>query len=329
MGGEMVTVSWETSHAAPPAQLDEKKKHLLPLIRFGVAALPEAKVMQLTFLGGTALGLSTEKAGDLHSLLSKRYREIEADKTFAAAPSALPYCYSATKPETGLASVFRPEIATAKTEVIVFLHGYGGSFAFYQHYLASAFPDRIIVFPAYGISCARIPGAYIQECLDATKKKLGFPLKKPVLMGLSAGGYGGFREYARKPDRYAGYICLAAYPPKEVVPRSPRAGRIRLLAGGNESFVKNNALGFAELSLKRRTPDYQSHLIPDEDHFFMLSSEEETKQLLKRWVEELQGGGKTRSDDETLRSCLRFICRGPRILCVFVATRGHHYGSVP
>ena len=49
---EVKTISWETSHAAPVARLDERQKDLLPLIRLGVSALPEAAVMQMTFIGG-------------------------------------------------------------------------------------------------------------------------------------------------------------------------------------------------------------------------------------------------------------------------------------
>ncbi|MEM9281854.1 MAG: alpha/beta hydrolase [Verrucomicrobiota bacterium] len=285
---EVKPISWETTHAAPAAKLDEKSKDLLPLIRLGVSALPEATVMQMTFIGGSALGLPSEDASALHSLLSTRYQEIAADETFSKLPSALPYCYSATKPTSGFASVYLPDAPTADTNVILFLHGYGGSFTFYQHYLADAFPEHIIICPAYGISSSNISSAYLQECMVAVAGELGFRLSRPVLIGLSAGGFGGFREYSRRSTSYLGYICIAAFPPDDVLARIPRTGRIRLVAGGDESFVKNRALQRVEHSLKRRLPDYSSHLIADHGHFFMLGAEPETKKLLKQWNAQLQ-----------------------------------------
>ncbi len=287
-GGELRTVTWETRHASPPAKLDEKSRKVLPLIRLGVSTLSEAKVMQLTFLGGSVLGLPADKAGELHSLLAKRYREIGKDETFSKADSALAYCYSAKKPVTGRASVYVPAEATSRSPVILFLHGYGGSFTFYQHYLAEAFPDHVIVCPAYGISCAKISSDYLRECLVATSAALKFELGRPVLMGISAGGFGGFREYVRQEAVYAGYVCLAAYPPKDVVTRTPRTGRIRLVAGGKEAFVVNGSLQRLERQLKWRTKDYSSRLIPDGGHFFLLEQEEVTRKILREWDGELR-----------------------------------------
>ena len=247
--------------------------------------------MQLTFLGGTFLGLSPDKARSLHQLLSQRYRDIESDEVFSGAPSALAYCYAASSPESGFATIYVPDTASEESNVILFLHGYGGSFMFYLHYLAAAFPDHIIVCPAYGISCSQIPSAYLQECQDAVSDGLGFGLKRPVLIGLSAGGFGGFREYVRTPDAYAGFICLAAYPPKDVLADSPAHGRIRMMAGEEEAFVKKRWLRRAEDRLKQRTPDCVSRLIPNQGHFFMLGAEAATKEVLQEWDADLQDSG--------------------------------------
>ncbi len=158
---------------------------------------------------------------------------------------------------------------------------------FFAHYLASEFPDHIVVCPAYGISPSHIPGAYLEECLGAVSNELGVAIRKPVLIGLSAGGFGGFRAYARKPGRYAGFICMAAYPPKDALATIPRNGRVRLIAGGREGFVVDGTLKRSEAILRKRAPDYASMLIPNEDHFFMLSSEKATKKVLRSWVAEL------------------------------------------
>jgi hypothetical protein len=107
-------------------------------------------------------------------------------------------------------------------------------------------------------------------------------------MGISAGGRGGFREYTRQPNRYLGYICLAAFPPQNILATSPRNGRIRLIAGANEFFVTGGTLKKQEKYLWRRTRDYSSYLVPGEDHFFMISSKEETSKKLKEWVSYLE-----------------------------------------
>ena len=289
-GAEVRVVRWRTDHASPPAKLDGPGKGIVSLIRSGVAMVPEPMVMQMTFFGGSALGLPREQARKLHDELSERYKLIAADPVFGSAPSALAYCWSERKPERGYATVYGPDKIAKDTPAIVFLHGYGGSMMFYAHYLASEFPDHIIVCPAYGISPSHIPAAYLGECLSAASKELKIEIGRPVLIGLSAGGFGAFRAYARQPGVYAGLICVAAYPPKDVLARSPPSGRIRLVAGGKEGFVLNGELQRSEAVLRKRTPDYSSTLIANEDHLFLLTSEKATKNVLRRWVGELEAG---------------------------------------
>jgi len=287
---EVRNLSWDTEHASSPAQLDEKKQSLLPLIRLGVSTLSEAQAMKLTYIGGKGLGLNDKDAKSLNSLLVEKYKHIEADEVFASASSSLSYCFSANKPKIGRASVYLPDKVKKESKVILFLHGYGGSFIFYQYFLAKTFPDHIIICPAYGISSAFISSEYLQESLIATSKELGFKIQHPVLIGLSAGGFGGFREYVRNQEAYLGYICLAAFPPDKVMPKLPLEGKIRVVVGGDESFVKNGKLRRSEIKLKGRIKDYKSRLIANHGHFFMLSAEEETKAILKRWNEEISSG---------------------------------------
>ena len=125
--------------------------------------------------------------------MTRKYQLISEDPIFSKVPSALPYCFAATKPKHGMATVYIPNKVTPKTNVILFLHGYGGSFAFYSKFLAETFPEHVIICPAYGISCSYITSAYLRECLLAVNRELNVGLKKPLLIGLSAGGFGGFR----------------------------------------------------------------------------------------------------------------------------------------
>ena len=210
---EVNTVSWNTEHASPPAKLDDKNQSLLSWIRLGVSSLPESQVMKFSMLGGQSLGLKQADAAKLNRLLAVRYRKIREDEVFSETPSVLPYCFSEKRPEKGRASVYVPDKLDKNTKVILFIHGYGGSFIFYQHYLVGLFPDHLIICPAYGISGAFISSTYLEECRNAVSKQLNMEIDKPVLMGLSAGGFGGFREYIRRPKAYYGFICIAAYPP--------------------------------------------------------------------------------------------------------------------
>lgn len=286
---EIRTIAWDTEHAAPAANLGEEKKELLPLIRLGVSSLPEAEVMKMTFLGGSALGLSPEMASSLHLLVTKKYEEISSDKAFSKVPSALPYCFSPEKPNRGFATLHIPDQLNPDTEIILFLHGFGGSFQFYLHFLAKTFPEHLIVCPAFGINTANIDSFYLSDCIEAVSTELGTPLKKPLLIGLSAGGFGGFREYAKNHRTYRGFICLAAYPPKDALLRLSPECKVRLVAGTEEPFVIDGSLHKVEQTMKRRISDYRSELIPEQDHFFLLSAEERSRKLLQQWDAELQG----------------------------------------
>ncbi len=286
--GEVVQIDWASRSAAPPAEIaGERGAKLLPLVRFGVNAVPEAKLMQAAGAGGWALGMPAARARELNAKIARRYREIEADPEFATLPSALPYCYSRERPNRGLAAMRIPDGAGEGAPALLFLHGYGGSFTYYLHTLARTFPRAIILCPAYGISGAEASGDYLHECVDAASQELGFALPRPILIGLSAGGFGAAREYARSPDRYAGLIVLGAVPPDDALPRLPRAGRVRLLAGADETFVRDRVLDRAELALRRRVPDYESRLIPGADHFFWLSHEEAATAQLRAWARAL------------------------------------------
>ena len=288
LAGEIKAVTWKTTHAADPPILNSKQGDLLPLFSLGASALAESNAMALTVFGGKALGLKPGQAEALHTLVAARYQAIDNDPRFADTPSALSYCYSVKKPRSGFATVYQPEKANDQTPAIVFLHGYGGSFQFYLHVLAEALPDHLIICPAFGFSCAQIPSAYLDECLRAVESSLSITLAKPVLAGLSARVFGGFREFARQPHRYRGYLCLAAFPPPDSVDALRPETPIRILAGQREAFVTNGTLGEEIIRLRRREIDCQSFLIPDSGHFFLLSEPEKSSTLIAKLVEEIE-----------------------------------------
>ena len=168
--------------------------------------------MQFTGFGALALGADAAFAQEMHELTVAYYAEMRKSAAFAEAPSALPYCYSSEKPSKGLLTAVLPKENAKSAPVIFFLHGTGGSMLMPIHFLAETFPNHVIIAPAFGTTCGKAPPEYLAEALDAARDQLGIRKSPPVLVGLSGGGFGGFREYARNYPKYAAYVCLAAYP---------------------------------------------------------------------------------------------------------------------
>jgi pimeloyl-ACP methyl ester carboxylesterase len=156
---------------------------------------------------------------------------------------------------------------------MVFLHGYGGSFLWYQHYLARHFPKHLIICPAWGISPSKISPAYLSEGLKAVETRLDFRMRAPWLLGLSAGGFGVLRIASAMPTAFAGVICMAAYP----VARPPARPTHYFIAGGEEPFVRSGH--FSEVTIGS-----QACLVKGAGHFFMLTHEQETVSKLKSWM---------------------------------------------
>ncbi len=254
VNAQKVTIAkWRTEHAAAPIKVAKKNLTFLKMIRLGVDHLPEEKFMQLSSMGAAFLGLEKEESIQLGKTIAAYYRRMQDEvekKKFPSIPSAVSYCYSEKKLTSGYANVYVPKLVNEKTPVILFLHGYGGSFSFYLHYLATSFPDSIIICPAYGISMSKVPDEYLKECLSKVSETLETPLSKPILIGLSAGGTGGFRHYSRCGDDYLGFVCIVSLPPKDILANAPQNGALRLLAGGEESYVKSGALGQRMKQLK-------------------------------------------------------------------------------
>ncbi len=237
--------------------------------------MPESMIVSLALSQPGLLGLTADQAKTLQPLVAERYKAIAASEAYCVAPSALSYCFGSIKADHGLATVHVPDDFGPQTPVIVFLHGYGGSFLWYQHYLAQHFPQHLIICPAYGITPSAIPAAYLIECLAAVEKRLGKALvAEPWLLGLSAGGFGACRVFTDLPGRFAGMICLAAYP----LSRQEGKQNTYFIAGGEEVFVKNG-------QFKRLVGDAKIHLIPGAGHFFLLTHEQESVAKLREWLQ--------------------------------------------
>ena len=284
IGQEVLSLSWPTHHAAPPASLTPELAPYLPLLRTSIDHLPEASLVNLALIQSSALELSATDADKIRTLVSQRYALIAADPVFKNTPSALGYCFSESRPKQGFATLYRPKKTNAQTPVLLFVHGYGGSFVWYAHQLAEWFPDHIIVCPAYGIDPSAVPAAYLDECLAAVAARLKHSLAKPTLVGLSAGGFGATRVYAANPTAYRQLIVLAAYPPDDAFRTWPKSAQAGFLVGAKEYYVKDGGFASYVKSLAARSSRFQGVVIPNADHFFLLTNPAETRRQLQTWL---------------------------------------------
>lgn len=280
--GQVVkTVQWPTRYASsPPSNVDAR---WLATFRLGLNGLGEAQAVSLSGTAAQLMGLSQEQAGRLQRLLVPRYEEIKQDPVFKDAKSALAYCFSETKPTNGIATVYVPAEPDINKPAIVFLHGYGGSFLWPIHTLAKAFPDRIIIAPAYGLSGGNIDPLYLQQALRATQEALEWdrPFPKPVLVGLSAGVRGVLRLYAPRAAQYTGAICLAGYPATEVLPAYRPGHRVEFICGEKELFVQNRMLARNVEKMTAQGARVTVQLMPLADHFFLAESLDDSVTRLK------------------------------------------------
>lgn len=281
---EVIQVTWETEHAAAPPQLERPAADYLPYFRLALTTLPESAIVSLCLSQPAMLGLSSSQAEMMRPLVAARYGMIAQSPAYSGVRSALPYCYEATRPHSGLALVHLPAGANARTPVVLFIHGYGGSFLWYQHLLSEHFAGHVIICPVHGINTSAVPGDYVLECLRAVETRLGRRGLKPVLLGLSAGGFGACRVYTQHPESFDRMICIAAYPPEETLSKFSRNAKAAFIAGGEEPFVKSGLFSRNVGRVRLSAPSTQDFIVPRADHFFLLTHTGQTMAKLHDWL---------------------------------------------
>jgi pimeloyl-ACP methyl ester carboxylesterase len=279
---EVIQLKWSTIHGAPPGKLPPRQEEFLPAFRLSLVTLPESAIVGIALSQSGLLGLSAGQSETLLPLAAERYRLMATSAEYARAPSQLFYCFAETKPTTGSANVYLPDRPSKDSPVIVFLHGSGGSFLWYQHWLSETFPEAIVIAPAYGWGPVDIPVRYLTEAVIATSTRLGFPLQVPTLMGLSAGGLGGCRAYVLEPASFRRLICLGAFPPSDTLRRFPPGGEVHFVAGAKEAFVGSGQLGASVRKIRETVPRCGVFVIPQAYHFFLLTHPEPARDALRR-----------------------------------------------
>lgn len=283
-----VDITWPTTHASPAVKLPAQQAEWLPAFRAALVLLPESAIVSTALANPQILGLAVEDSRQLGPLVAAQYELIANDAELSAARSHLSYCYSAVRPTQGLARLSYPPKTSAATPVIVFLHGYGGSFLWYHRWIRSAFPDHIILSPAYGTNPASIPPYYLRECQEQAARVLGHRTATPALIGLSAGGFGAARVYATTPTSYQPVLVLAAYPPPEILNVSGDRLDFRFLAGGAEHYIRDGTWAQALGRLRERGAKIAGQTIPDAGHFFLLTHEAESRKWLSAQLPQSQ-----------------------------------------
>ena len=209
--GKVLSVHFETRATPPVFRVPASLKKNEAVFRAGLRTLPEGLlVIGALTVGSSELSLSDRQTASLTPLVTEAYASIAADPAFAGVPSALPYCFSTTRPTSGHYFLYRPETLPENPTCIVFLHGYGGNFQFYTWVLKEEFREAVILAPSWGVSWHRGSATYVEDMLADARRRVGVPLARPWLMAISAGGRGGFIIYNQKPDAFAGYISLAS-----------------------------------------------------------------------------------------------------------------------
>lgn len=165
-GQRVIQITWPTTHASQPPSLDETQRRWLMAAQFAAAGLPEETLLSMGLSQGQLIGLESAESKRLQTLFVNYYARVRSMPWFQATPSSLPYCFSASKPTNGLATIYVPAKITTSTRTILFVHGFGGSLLGYLHFMANTFSNDIVICPAYGVEPASISPAYLTEALS-------------------------------------------------------------------------------------------------------------------------------------------------------------------
>ena len=282
--GTVESVRFKSAVTPPACRIPDSLKQNEKLFRLGLQTLPEGLlVVGALVVGSGDLGLSANQSTNLTPLVSHAYSKIYADAAFSNAPSALPYCFSTTKPTSGHYFLYQPEKIPHDPTCIVFLHGYGGNFQFYTWVLKEEFPDAVILTPSWGISWHRGSTTYLKDMLADAERRTGVRLRKPWLMGISAGGRGGFLMYDQMSNVFQGYVCIANAPETDVA-RSLRSDlRVLMLNGTDDAMVPLRIARQQAQLAKRRVSTLRYQEIKG-NHFFLLSDRKGTFGAIREFM---------------------------------------------
>ncbi len=269
----------------PPAyKIPQHLEREFELFQQLLANPSERITVRIVFLGASQLfGIAEKQADKLGKLLEDVYKEISEDAAFSKLKSALPYCF-ATKPHSkGQYNIYLPAGADKDSEVIIFLHGYGGNFIYYTWVLAQEFPGAIVLVPSCGVSWEQGKAGYLKDMMADTDKHLEFELARPWLFALSAGGPAGFRIYGEEPGTYKGLVSIASAPYSGDAKSLKKDMRILMINGKADDRFPLSIVTSKAKEVEKAVRDFE-FVVVEGDHFFMLSNREECFGAIKKFM---------------------------------------------
>ncbi len=282
--GKVASCDFPAQSLPPPFRAPKQFAEGYKLFQAGGAIIPEeVTVKSVLLMGNAKIGLTAKETRGLYANLDRVYGSIAADPLFKDVPSALPYCLGDTRPSRGHYFAYYPQKVADDTQVIVFLHGYGGNFLFYTYLLKEEFPKAVVLLPSWGASWHDGTMQYLDDMYKDVKRKRSLSIGKPCLMAISAGGPAGFRLYNEQPDRFSCYVSLASAPPLAMVPVLKDKLKVLMINGKQDSGFRLTHVQSIASKLAERLPDFELHVL-DGDHFFLLSKREETFRAVKAFL---------------------------------------------
>ena len=211
------------------------------------------------------------------------YRDIEADPDWEGVPSSLEFCFDDRPDGRGQYVAVVPEGADADSPVVVFLHGFGGLFQSQVELISRHLPEAVILAPAYRESWREGSPQYVDDMLADADERLGFELKRPVLVGLSDGGQAAFRIVTKRPLTYRGMASVAMTPRGSLVREMPKDLPVLMINGTQDQRVNIEHARLRAKALSRRLVSFALVEI-EADHFLLLTHANQSFALLREFM---------------------------------------------
>lgn len=275
--------------------------------KLAVTAVRTIRSEKLFLLGGVRalglrflMGMEKSQREELKKLFGEAYGKIQKDSAFADVGSAVRYFFRLPK-DQGHAFAYVPNGAAEKVSVegrdltpIVFLHGFGGNLLWNLWALKTEFPDRVILAPSCGFAWPRDRAEdtdkvlrYLDTMLSHVEKTFGVSVKRPWLIGLSAGGQVGFDIANCEPGRkrFRGYVSIASDFGGATEPSFPATFPILMLNGTDDTDFSINNVRHTYNDLRQLGANIELHEMKGANHFFFLSRRAEMGELIREFLQ--------------------------------------------
>ncbi len=289
MGGKIESCNFATRSLPPAFQASKSFADGYKVFQATAGVLPEGMIVKgVVAMGQPQIGLTAKETQGLYANLDRVYASISVDPLFRDVRSVLPDCLSDKRATQGHYFAYYPPKISDDTQVVVFLHGFGGNFLFYTYLLKEEFPKAVILVPSFGASWRDGTMRYLDDMYKDVKQKHSLAIRKPCLMAISAGGPAGFWIYNQHPDRFSCLVSLASAPSPGVVPTLKADERILMINGRNDSGFPIAKVQLTADKIAERLPHFQFQIV-EGDHFFLLSKRDETFKTLRAFFGKQSG----------------------------------------